>query len=301
MAKKISNDAGDKNLINDEDYEYEKSLAEHQRELARNEEEAMQRAIADRKKREQEEKKARDKQIAQDKLELLKIKNDIIDEDTSSIKEEHEEVRKLKGAEWVANVWYHNKVWIIFGAFILMVVGFITYSEIKREKPDLTVMVIANNGLAERQQELEEFFEKYTDDLDGNGYVHVQIIMMPLNPNSTDYQTQNTNTSKFLANLQMGESVIVITDSNTEDQFKGIMKSDLDKDFPDNPYIDELGLSLNMKLVADELKFENMPNDVHISLRTPTKTLNDSLETMQYSKKWLMMLPHKPLKTMTLD
>ena len=31
----------------------------------------------------------------------------------------------------------------------------------------------------------------------------------------------------------------------------------------------------------EELNFENMPNDIHLSMRTPVKTLGDSKETMQ--------------------
>ena len=50
---------------------------------------------------------------------------------------------------------------------------------------------------------------------------------------------------------------------------------------PNNKYVDDMGMSWNMEVMAKELNFENMPNDIHLSMRTPVKTLGDSKETMQ--------------------
>lgn len=274
-------DNKDNKLIPDEDFEYEKSLAEHERERQQALDAAEQAAKEERKRLEREEKEKRDKQIAQDKIELMKLKNGVIEE-SESIKEEHSEVRKLKGKEWIANFWYHNKLWICFGVFIAAVIIFITYDTLSREKPDLTVMMIANNGLSVRQDELEEFFEKYTDDLNGDGKVHVSVIIAPLDPNSAD-TTQSAYQTKWLAQLQTSECIMVITDSNTEEDFLNIMKHDLAKDFDDATYIDEYGLSLNFKFLAEKLKYEYMPNDVHLSMRVPVQTLSDSKEDMEKS------------------
>ena len=105
--------------------------------------------------------------------------------------------------------------------------------------------------------------------------------MIPLNSHSDDYQQQNVNSTKFLAQLQGGESILVITDSNTDEEFKSIMTPELPKEFPNNKYVDDMGMSWNMEIMAKELNFENMPNDIHLSMRTPVKTLGDSKETMQ--------------------
>ena len=51
--------------------------------------------------------------------------------------------------------------------------------------------------------------------------------MIPLNSHSDDYQQQNVNSTKFLAQLQGGESILVITDSNTDEEFKSIMTPEL--------------------------------------------------------------------------
>ena len=264
------NDNKQDGFIPDEDYEYEQQREEaaRQRELELERQERLER-------------EERDRQIARDKVELMKLKTGVISE-SDTIKEEHTEYEKLHGTKWIANFWYHNKIWIIFGAFVAAFVIFIMYDLLTRVKPDITVLMIANNGLAMREEQLESFFEEYTEDLNGDGKVEVLVITMPLDPESTD-ELQTTYQSKFLANLQDSQSIMVITDSNTDPDFLSIMKHDLADDFPDSPYVDQYGLSLNFKFLADKLSYPEMPNDVHLSMRTPVKTLADSKEEMEES------------------
>ena len=260
-----------------DDAEYERTLAQQRREAEERERQVLEQAEAERRERERQEEKERERRLAQERIELMKLKSGVIDESESSIKEEHDQIRELHGFEKVQNFFYHNKVWIIFTIFIIAVAAFIFIDAARREKADLTVLMIANNGLETRQEELENFFEKYTDDLDCNCYVHVEVIMIPLNSHSDDYQQQNVNSTKFLAQLQGGESILVITDSNTDEEFKSIMTPELPKEFPNNKYVDDMGMSWNMEVMAKD----SMPNDFHLSMRTPVKTLGDSKETMQ--------------------
>lgn len=283
MSKKhgISTESENGNLVPDEDFEYEKELAEEEQARRSAEVERLKAAEEERRRREREAKQARDRKIAQDKIELMKLKTGVIDE-SEDIKEEHTEKRELKGMEKLANFWYHDKMWICFGLFILAVVGFIVYDTVTREKPDITIMLIADDGLSLHADALETVIEQYTPDLNGDGKVHVAIMNVPLNNYSTDTM-YSTNSSKFLANLQQGKIIMVITDSNTDPKYQELMVDDLPEQFPDNPYIDEQGLSLNFGFLERELDFENMPNDIHLCLRRPTSTLDDSLEAMQES------------------
>lgn len=275
---KISKSGG---TVSGDDYEYEKKIAEEEQNKRRAEEDEYKASLEKQKKLERRQREERDRRIAQERIELMKLKNGVISE-SETIKEEHQQVRQFHGMEKLSNFWYHNKIWILFSVFIIAVVGYITYDTLTREKPDITVMMIADNGLQLRTDELEAFFEKYTDDLNGDGEIHVSVLSLPLNSLTADTMQQGYQ-SKFLAQLQSSECIMVITDSNTNPDFQEIMKSDLSDDFPGNPYIDEDGLSLNFKFLAEELKFEYMPNDVHLCLRIPIKTVSDSLEEMQES------------------
>ena len=272
-------DKDEENLIPDEDEEYERSFADLERKRREAVEAAEERARQQRIEREREERREHERQLAADRLELMKLKSGVIEE-SETIHEEHEEKRELSFKEKLGNFWYHYKVRVIFAAFLIAVVTFIVVDEIKRVRPDLTVMMIANNGLSFREAELEAFFEKYAEDKNGDGEVKVMMLMMPLDPESSD-MTQVSNRNKLMAQIQEGDDILMIIDSNTEDTYRAMLKHDLDKDFPGNKYIDSDGLSLNFKFLAEDLKFENMPNDIHLNLRIPTETLGDSRKQMQ--------------------
>lgn len=266
--------------VDEEDYEYEKKLAEEERLKRQQAQERAAAQKAEKEKREREAEKERNRQIEEERRELLKMKSGLTSEEDSELTKKDAAYEKPRGKAAVANFWYHYKFIIIFSFITLLVVGFLIYSEASRKRDDISVMIITDNDLTQRTAEVEEFFEKYTDDIDGNGYVHVGIISIPLSKN-LDAVTRNTYTQKFLAEIQTGEGMIVITDSHTEDQFMSVMKNDLDKDFPDNKYIDEQGFSFNSKVMAEELKYELMPNDVYMSIRIPQDTMGLSKEEAQ--------------------
>ena len=99
----------EKNLIPEDDYEYEKMLAQkakEEREKAETEKIAA-------KERQKQEEKQREKRIQAEKIELMKLKNGVI-EQSETIKEEHDQIRELHGVEKVTNIWYHYKWIIIF-------------------------------------------------------------------------------------------------------------------------------------------------------------------------------------------
>lgn len=274
IKKGISMD-NKENLIPEDDYEYEKALAEKVRE-EREKAKAEQAARAEKQKQLEKE---RDKRIQAEKIELMKLKNGVI-EQSDELKEEHDQIPELHGIEKLKNIWYHFKWLIIFIVFIVAVCAYIMYNTMSRTNPDLTVLMLANNGLQYRQEELEQFFEQYTEDINGDGEVSVSVVIAPLDNESKD-QVYIANQSKVSGMIQAGDAMIMITDSNTDEAIKEIFKTDLSEDFPGNKYITDQGLSLNMKLFAKEVKFENMPNDVLMSIRYPQKTINVSLEKMQ--------------------
>ena len=280
MSKKKGIQTSD-NMINDEDYEYEKELAEQERAAREREKQLYEEALEEKKRQEKAAEKEREKRLQEERLELMKLKNGVISEEESTIKEEHEEKTVLHGKAWLANFVYHYKFMIIFVVFIIAVTTFITIDTLSREKADLTVIVIANNGLETRTKELEEFFEKYTEDFDGNGYVHVDVIAAPQGPDTARYLGQDANNTKLMAYLQEGKAIFFVTDSNTDIEFMQLMTPALPLDFPDSKYVDEDGMSWNFGFLADELKYANMPNDIHLSMRIPAETFGDSKETMQ--------------------
>lgn len=281
MGKGINTETEDGKLLPDEDLEFEKELIEQERKKQQEMLENRRRIAAEKRLREKQEREERDRRIAHDRLELAKMKAGIADED-EMIKEEHEEARVLSFGEKVANFWYHEKMWIILGFFGVCVLTFMIVDAVTRVKPDLEILLICDNALALDDQRylFEDKLEQYIPDRNGDGKVSVSIINCALNDQKVD-MTYNNNSQKFYANIQQGQIIMVITDSNTDPDLQALMTNVLPEQFPDNKYIDEYGLSLNFGFLADELDCDNLPNDIHLCMRRPVSTLDGTIEDMQ--------------------
>lgn len=283
MGKKhgITTESENGSLIPEDDFEYEKELAEEEQEKRSAEEQRYLEYIEAKKKKEKREREERDRRIAQDKIELMKLKSGVIEE-SEELKERHEEKRVLTGKEKIANIWYHDKMWICFGLFIAVVVTIMVVDVVTKVRPDLEIMMICDNNLQAEETKtlLEERIAKYTPDINGDGEVKVRIMNCALNEGSTN-QIYVSNSQKFFANLQQGQIIMVITDSATDPEYQALMTDTLPEEIPGNPYIDEKGLSLDMAFLAKEIKYDAMPNDIHLCMRRPLTTVDDTIEEME--------------------
>ena len=202
---------------------------------------------------------------------------------SDTIKEEgpHER-KKLSFGEWLSNVWYRSKWLILFVAVLIFAFGYITYDTIIRTKPDLTVLVLSDtNALYVRTPELEEFFESYCDDINGDGEVEVLIYNI-----STDYSDPATASSyqvQLMTQLQQGENMIVISDG-TSDFAVHDFTSELEGDC-----VTPLGIRLKCPLTTEELKWEAMPDELYMGLREPARLL--STEESEMEKNYEEALP----------
>lgn len=257
------------NLIPDEDLEYERRMAEEASD-ALNEEELEAEAIKER----DLQRKSYEKGLNDRKIELMKLKQGVIDE-SDIVKEEQTEEYKLSFKEWISNVWYRNKWLIVFAVAMVFAFSYIVYDQVTTTKPDVTVLVLSPDySLYYRTQELETFLDDYCDDLNGDGEVYVQVYNI-----STDYSDPNTvtaNQAQLMSQLQSGENIILIADAKTD-----FAMHDFTEEYAGNERFDELGMRLNCQLVRDALKWEAMNDNVYIGMREPTKLLATSEEDMQ--------------------
>lgn len=257
------------NLIPEEDLEYERRLAQENANQP-TEEELEAEAVKAR----DEKRKTYEKSLNDRKIELMKLRQGVIDE-SDIVKEEQAQEYKLSFGEWISNVWYRNKWLIVFAAAMIFAFSYIIYDQVTTTKPDLTVLVLSPDySLYYRTQELEMFLDDYCDDLNGDGEVYVQVYNI-----STDYSDPNTataNQAQIMSQLQSGENIILIADAKTD-----FAMHDFTAEYPDNERFDELGMRLNCQLVRDALKWEAMNDNVYIGMREPTKLLATTEEDMQ--------------------
>lgn len=247
-----------------------------ERELRRQEaEEAALREKLESERREAEEKERAEyeKNLQDRKIELMKLRQGVI-ENSDVVKEIHEEKPKLTIGQKISGAWYRSKWLIIFVAVLLAAFAYITYDMVTAEHPDYTVLVVSSDsGFYYRTVEIEEFFEKFCDDRNGDGEVIVMVYNI-----STDYTDPNAVTAsqaQLMSQLQSGENVILMSDQPTD-----FALIDFREDYPDAENINEYGLLINCQTVRDALKWEAMPEETYIGIRSPAKLLSTSEDTM---------------------
>lgn len=280
----------DKNkFVPEDDDAYERRLYEERKareQLNAEDSEKARRALE--RKREEE----RRKQLEKDRIELMKLKSGVIEE-SETIKEEEKVERVLTTKEKIANFFYHYKIPVIVCSIMAVALGYIIYDTVSRDKPDLYVLSTCNNGLDYRTEELQDYFEQFCPDLNGDGTVYVQVITAP---DTDDYQMKNTNQTKIMAQLQMDQTIIVLTcDDNynlkaeIDDNghyaegtymFADVL-ADLTTVFPENESVDVKGYHLDGESFKEALDWEEMPDNIIMSLRAPVKPLHGDLETME--------------------
>ncbi len=260
----------EKNVVLQDDIDYERELYERQK-----------REIEERAKRDAELEKAQaqakkdyEKNLNDRKIELMKLKQGVI-ESSEIVKEEEKVEQKLSFGDTISNIWYRSKWLIIFAAFCFLAFGYIIYDAAFTTKPDLTVLVLSyDDALYYRTEEVRSFLEGYCDDLNGDGEVYVLVYNI-----STDYSDHNTataNQAQVMSQLQTGENIMLISDCEND-----FMMYDFRQDYPDNERFTERGMLINCALTRDALKWQAMPDKLYIGMRQPTKLLSTSEEAMQ--------------------
>ena len=254
-----------------EDIEFERELRQQEQQ----DEAERQRLEDERREAEEKERAEYEKNLQDKKIELVKLRQGVIDS-SDVIKEVHEEKPKLTLGQKISGAWYRSKWLIIFVIVIALAFAYIIYDMVTAEKPDFTVLVVSNDtALYYRTPEVEAFFESFCDDVNGDGEVNVLIYNI-----STGYSADPTMASshqaQLMTQLQDGENVLVVADAKTD--FELI---DFRGEYPEDKNITELGLLLNCQYVRDALKWEAMPDGVYLGVRNPTKLLSTSAEEMQ--------------------
>lgn len=258
-------------FIPKEDIEFERELRRQEQE-----EEALREKLAEEQRVNEEKQRAEYEKTLQDrKIELMKLKQGVIEE-SDIIKEVHEEQPKLSLGEKISGMWYRSKWLIIFCVVIACAFAYIIYDTVTATQPDYTVLAISNNmAMYSRTPELKEFFESFCDDINGDGKIDVLIYNITTDYDSDPNMAQSSQ-AQIMSQLQSGENVIILSDQKTD--FELI---DFRDDYPGDDNITELGLLLNCEFTRDALKWEAMPDGLYLGIRSPARLLSTAKDDMQ--------------------
>ena len=180
----------------------------------------------------------------EDKRELLKLKQGLIDEDESEIHEEEKPVYELHGFKRIENFFYHNKIYILMGLFFTAVAVFLLVSLLTRKNADMRVMVVTKdndiaNNVMYKTQEFQQALELYCPDYDDSGYIHVEVFNVDLSENA-DAQYSMANVTKITSEAIVGEAQMYIVDTAAAEAVSNSdlsMFVDLGELYPDVDFI----------------------------------------------------------------
>lgn len=272
---KISFDTDKESLVPDEDEAFERQQAQLYRDAEDNGEYYAQQA----KKEEERLRREYEQKLRREKIEMMKQKQGIEEEQPL---EDSEDEPPVKMSFWkkIENFWYHYKWVTIITAVVVLFGGYMIYDLVTKVEPDLTIVATPDNGISYRGEELENFFEGFCDDVNGDGKVYVSVVFAPLDPDSTGDNYAQANQSKLFSTLSSARCVLVLSDDSSDFSLENVAFEEL-SDTIDSQYVSGTRLSLDSPLVKEAINWAQMPQDMYISMRTPVKTLNDSQEDMQ--------------------
>ena len=209
-----------------------------------------------------------------DKRELLKLKQGIIEE-SETIVEEEKPKYELHGFKKVENFFYHYKWHVVVGVFFAAVLIFLIQSLITKDQGDIRVLLVAKShevadNVAFKVGEFEQGLEQFCPDFDDNGYVHVDVYNIDLSDNP-DPQYMLAGVTKATSELMYGEAQMFIVDKEglsalTNGSFEGLMN--LEEMFPDCPYANGIYISVkDSPLSAAAGYVEACPEDLYIVVK----------------------------------
>ncbi|MCD7729871.1 MAG: hypothetical protein LUI05_00015 [Oscillospiraceae bacterium] len=242
------------------------------------------------------------KKLANDKIELIKLKQGVISEE--DIPKETKEERTYSICEKIGNFFYHNKAYIIFVSAMAIIAGFLLYDLITNKKPDVAIMIIASDDSFDfYTTDIEKLLEPYCEDFNDDGVIYVRVSYLPASADTTDYYYTQTYQTKLIAEFQDETSIIVIADEssceilNIED---GIL-ADMREVYPDDENAAELGYMLSGTNFAEDIKYSAMADNLFIGFRVPTSGLGVNEDEFQTNYENALKLWDNYLNGVTVE
>lgn len=123
----------------------------------------------------------------------------------------------MNGKEKISNFWFYYKWWVLGGGFALLMGILLIRDVVSNVKPDYTIGLLTPYTVPdETMKALEGSIQPYLDDRNGDGKVVVYLspYNIGLDENQTgDPMAHAANMTRLSGDIQMGESMLFITDN----------------------------------------------------------------------------------------
>lgn len=259
--------------MREENEKRQKQLEEEQQELQRQLEV-----------REKQRREAYEKRLIEEKKELMRLKQGVI-EDSELIpeKEEEEEVKLSLWGKFKSFL-YLNKWWLGLACFCIFLGGFLIHDFLSRPRPDMVVLLIGKYPSVGENSYLSDYVASFADDFNNNGKTEVDVYYIETEAEGSYANYANGSDTKLTTEMQINDAVMVIADSN----FTSMIESDevfidLSELFPDNEHVKGKFFMLKDTDIAKHIgvSADSIHDDTYIAVRAPKRVMYASEKEMQ--------------------
>lgn len=235
--------------------------------------------------REKKKKEEYDRRILEEKKELMRLKQGIIEESETITEQpnEPEEVKRSLGQK-ISSFFYLNKWWLAIAAVFVSITGVLVYSHFSSTSPDVAVMYVQYNYDVGEAPGFQEYIQSFTEDFNDDGKTVASVYFLPYSDNMyANYQLGVDG--KMSAQFQAGEAVIVFGGEKLSQYLapEEDFLVNLEEMFPDNPHIDKCRFMLKGTKFAERIGVEEqyITDDLYLAIRKPMKLASVSEKKMQ--------------------
>lgn len=261
----------------------EKSVLQIAREMEAAQQKQLEEQQALAREKEAEDRKVYEKQLRQERLELIRLKQGVIEE-SETIHEEQEEKRHYSIWQKIGNFFYHNKWWMGIACFFVGLTGFLIWQVVTTVHPDMIVLLLLDDDELNYtcRDNISAIFAQYIDDQNGDGEVVVDVYYIPTSDATAENDAYTGDHTKLLAEFQISEAVLVISDKAADTYIvPDSTLYDLEEDFGQYEETEEMRFYLSGTDFGKDIGWEKkLGKDVYIGIRSVRQTM-DSEEKMQ--------------------
>lgn len=215
--------------------------------------------------------------LAEEKIELLKLKQGIIDK-SEKLDLKPDEKKRYNLWQKFKNFVYHNKWWLGITSFFVLIAAFLIYDKLSATKSDIIFMLLCDDTeIYSEYDDMIKYFDSITEDYNNDEKKYSNILYIPISDNddSNNIGLYESNLTRLSAEFQMGETMLVIADKKSDELVvpqENLV--DLEKLYPDNPNVKGYAFYLKNTKFAERIGYTgSISDDMYIGLRKITKTL----------------------------
>ena len=233
--------------------------------------------------REKQKREEYEKKLMEERRELMRLKQGVIEESELIPEDEPEEEIKLTVWGKIKNFFYHNKWWLGLASFVVLLGVYLIVDIINKPRPDMVVLLIGEYPSVGQNSYLSDYIGSFAEDFNGNGKTEVDVYYIDYQKDGGYANYANGADTKLTTEMQIGDAVIIIAGDAFKELIEDDILVDLSEMYPDNSHVKDRYFYLKDTDFAKHIGVakSDIPEDMYIALRTPKKLMYSDADDMQ--------------------